>query len=71
MVIENSLPQKQKALNAEPVRGLISIQEVTALCDRHHNHVVSAPVRSIRAGAFHFHYRRFAAGSQEGSHPHA
>ncbi len=53
MVIENRLPRKQKALNAEPVQGLISIREVTALCDRHqYNHVVSAPARiGVLAGA--------------------
>lgn len=53
MVIENSLPQKQKAQSAEPALGLISIQEVSALCVRHHNHVVvSAPARiGVLAGA--------------------
>jgi hypothetical protein len=51
--IENSLPKKQKAQGAEPAEGLISIQEVTALCDRHHhNHVAEAPARiGVLAGA--------------------
>ena len=52
-MIENRLPKKQKALNAESAQGLISIQEVTALCDRHQvSHLIKAPVRiGVLAGA--------------------
>lgn len=78
--IENSLPQKQKAHGAEPAKGLISIKEVIALCNRHHhNHVVSAPAWiGVLAGAkirtvlavqtFQSHYRPFIVRSQGGFH---
>ena len=51
--IGNRLPKKQKAQGDISAKGLISIQEVTALCVRHqHSHVVEAPVRiGVLAGA--------------------
>jgi hypothetical protein len=52
-VIANRLPKKQKAQSGSSAKGLISIQEVTALCDRHqYSHLIEAPVRTpILAGA--------------------
>ena len=76
MVIENRLPQKQKAQSGISASGPISIQEVTALCVRHqHNHLVETPVRiGVLAGVqirtaeavqtFQSHYRHFAVRSQ-------
>ena len=53
MVIENRLPQKQKAQSGSSASGLISIKEVTALCARHqYSHLIEAPVRiGVLAGA--------------------
>ena len=76
VVIENRLPQKQKAQGGISAEGLISIKEVTALCDRHqYNQLVSAPARiGVLAGAkirtvvavqtFHSYYRLFIVRSQ-------
>lgn len=52
-MIEDRLPKKQKARSGSSASGFISIQEVTALCDRHqYNHLVEAPVRiAVLAGA--------------------
>jgi hypothetical protein len=47
MVLRTGCPQKQKAQGDISATGLISIQEVTALCTRHqYNHlVVATPAR--------------------------
>ncbi len=45
MAIEKQAADKQKALNGSSAQGLISIKEVTALCDRHHSHIAEAPVQ--------------------------